>query len=84
VKIALTNVLILSKDEAKLVFKDIYRLYSEDIIFLKENYLRYKLLNFKQSCNQFVKRFAVIKSMISVSVYDNVEKYQCSVFDSYL
>jgi hypothetical protein len=29
-------VLILSKDEAKLVFKDIYRLYNEDIIFFKK------------------------------------------------
>jgi hypothetical protein len=43
VKNALTNVLILSKDEAKLVFKDIYRLYNEDIIFLKENYRRYNI-----------------------------------------
>jgi hypothetical protein len=65
-KNALTNALILSKDEVyidqsgnvyidqsgnvyidqsgntKLVFKDIYLLYNEDIIFLKENYRRYK------------------------------------------
>jgi hypothetical protein len=32
----LPNLLIFSKDEAKLVFKDIYRLYNEDIIFLKK------------------------------------------------
>jgi hypothetical protein len=40
-KNALTNVFILSKDEAKLVFKDIYRLYNEDIIFIKKKYRRY-------------------------------------------
>jgi peptidyl-tRNA hydrolase len=42
-KIALTKELILSKDEVyidqsgntELVFKDIYRLYNEDIIFLE-------------------------------------------------
>ena len=28
----------------KLVFKDIYRLYNEDIIFVKENYRRYNIL----------------------------------------
>ncbi len=32
----LPNLLILSKDEAKLVFKDIYRLYNEDKIFLNK------------------------------------------------
>jgi hypothetical protein len=65
-KNALTNVLILSKDDVyidrsgnvyidrsgnvyidqsgntKLVFKDIHRLYYEDIIFIKKNYRRYK------------------------------------------
>jgi hypothetical protein len=50
VKNALTSVLILSKDEAKLVFKDIYRLYNEDIIFLKENYRRYNFSECDKQC----------------------------------
>jgi len=32
-KILLSNILMVSKDEAKLVFKDIYRLYNGDRIF---------------------------------------------------
>ena len=34
----------MSKDEAKLVFKDIYRLYNGDRIFCKINSRRYKVI----------------------------------------